>query len=123
MIEKDGPSLTLPSLIPIILLPSRPLVFSIFNIAQMVPALFVPMSDYIGRRWTIIIRALGVILGTIVTATAKNCERLLNQRGTQRLITLFSEYLHRREVPPLLFRHSRDLGITASASRNSSTTS
>ncbi|KAF2757480.1 lactose permease [Pseudovirgaria hyperparasitica] len=50
---------------------STGIVFAIFQIGQMTAALFVWMADWLGRRYFIFIGTTGVIIGAIVTATAK----------------------------------------------------
>lgn len=49
---------------------STGIIFSIFQIGQMTAALFVWIADWQGRRKLIFIGALGVSIGTIITATA-----------------------------------------------------
>lgn len=51
---------------------STGLIFSIFQIGQMVAALFVWIADWQGRRKLIFIGAIGVAIGTVVTSTAKS---------------------------------------------------
>lgn len=48
------------------------LMFSIFNIGQLVGALFIVVSDIWGRRVGVTIGCLGVIMSTAIMATAKN---------------------------------------------------
>ncbi|MCJ1258557.1 hypothetical protein MMC24_006390 [Lignoscripta atroalba] len=47
------------------------IVFAIFQIGQMAGALFIWLADWRGRKQTIFIGCLGVIIGTIVVSTAK----------------------------------------------------
>ncbi|KAK8196500.1 hypothetical protein M8818_006665 [Zalaria obscura] len=50
---------------------STGIVFAIFQIGQMAGAFFVWVADWQGRRLPIFIGCFGVIIGTIITATAK----------------------------------------------------
>lgn len=50
------------------------LVFSIFQIGQMVGALFTWICDWQGRKIPIFGGCLGVVISTIITAVAPNCE-------------------------------------------------
>ncbi|KAF2200575.1 sugar transporter [Delitschia confertaspora ATCC 74209] len=59
---------------------STGIVFSIFQIGQMCGALFVWIADWQGRRRFIFIGTIGVILGTIVTATAKTLPTFIGGR-------------------------------------------
>lgn len=56
------------------------LVFSIFNIGQMVGSLFIWIADWKGRKFGIAIGCLGVIVGTVVTATAKTMSTFIGGR-------------------------------------------
>ena len=60
--------------------PSTGIVFSIFQIGQMCAALFVWVADWQGRRRLIFIGASGVVIGTIVTATAKTLPTFIGGR-------------------------------------------
>jgi MFS family permease len=51
---------------------STGLVFSIFQIGQMVGALFIWISDWRGRRLAIFVGCVGVVLSTILTSLAPN---------------------------------------------------
>jgi MFS family permease len=46
------------------------IVFAIFNVGQMVGALFLWTADAIGRRWVIWVGVVGVMVGTIITSVA-----------------------------------------------------
>lgn len=50
------------------------IVFAIFQVGQMTGAFFVWLADWKGRKLPIFLGCLGVIVGTIVTATAKSSE-------------------------------------------------
>jgi MFS family permease len=50
------------------------IVFAIFQVGQMTGALFVWLADWKGRKLPVFLGCAGVIVGTIVTATAKTCE-------------------------------------------------
>lgn len=56
------------------------IVFSIFQIGQMCAALFVWIADWRGRKQLIFIGTIGVILGTIVTSTAKTLPTFIGGR-------------------------------------------
>ncbi|KAK5267547.1 hypothetical protein LTR40_014347, partial [Exophiala xenobiotica] len=47
------------------------IVFAIFQVGQMTGAFFVWMADWKGRKVPIFLGCFGVIIGTVVTATAK----------------------------------------------------
>ncbi|CAG8957269.1 hypothetical protein HYFRA_00010691 [Hymenoscyphus fraxineus] len=59
---------------------STGIVFSIYQVGQMCAALFVWIADWRGRKTLIFIGAVGVVLGTIITATAKNLETFIGGR-------------------------------------------
>lgn len=59
---------------------STGIVFSIFQIGQMSAALFVWVADWQGRKRFIFIGTIGVILGTIVTSTAKTLSVFIGGR-------------------------------------------
>lgn len=59
---------------------STGIVFAIFNVGQMVGALFIWISDWRGRRFPIFIGCLGTCVGAIVTATAKNLSAFIGGR-------------------------------------------
>ncbi|CAN6645562.1 hexose transporter Hxt15p [Trichomonascus vanleenenianus] len=63
------------------------LVFSIFNIGGMTGSLFIWISDYRGRKLAMAIGCAGVIIGTIVTATAKTTSTFI---GGRYLLSFFS---------------------------------
>lgn len=50
------------------------IVFAVFQIGTMVGALFAWVADWKGRKLPIFVGCLGVVVATIITATAKNCE-------------------------------------------------
>lgn len=50
---------------------STGIIFSIFQIGQMTGALFIWLADWRGRRLSIFLGTVGVVVGTIVTSTAK----------------------------------------------------
>lgn len=56
------------------------LVFSIYNIGQMAGSLFAWLADYRGRKFAIALGCAGVLVGTIVTATAKNMSVFIGGR-------------------------------------------
>lgn len=78
------------------------IVFAIFQVGQMTGALFVWIADWKGRKLPIFIGCAGVIVGTIVTATAKTCELSSNESRTH--IDIFhSVYIHWWPVSALVF--------------------
>ena len=56
------------------------LVFAIFQIGQMVGALFCWVADWHGRRWPIFIGCLGTCLGAIVTSVAPTIPAFIGGR-------------------------------------------
>lgn len=56
------------------------LVFSIYNIGQMVAALFVWVSDWRGRKFGMTVGCVGIVIGTIVTSTAKGMGAFIGGR-------------------------------------------
>jgi MFS family permease len=86
---------------------STGIVFAIFQIGQMCAALFVWVADWLGRRWLIFIGTAGVILGTIVTATAKSLPVFI---GGRFLLAFFAQLacsaspLYLVEVAPPQYR-------------------
>lgn len=50
---------------------STGIIFSIFQIGQMIGALFIWVADWRGRRLSIFIGTAGVVVGTVVTSTAQ----------------------------------------------------
>jgi MFS family permease len=63
------------------------LVFSIFQIAQMVGALFIWLCDWWGRRWTIVLGCAGVVVSAVITAVAPNLSTFI---GGRFLLSFFS---------------------------------
>ncbi|KAF2260656.1 sugar transporter [Lojkania enalia] len=59
---------------------STGIVFAIFQIGQMCAALFVWIADWQGRKRLIFIGTVGVIVGTIITSTAKNLSNFIGGR-------------------------------------------
>lgn len=56
------------------------LVFAIFQIGQMVGALFCWVADWHGRRWPIFIGCLGTCLGAVVTSVAPTIPAFIGGR-------------------------------------------
>lgn len=63
------------------------IVFAIFQIGQMVGALFIWTADWAGRRWIIFTGCVGVVVGAIVTATATTIGAFI---GGRFLLSFFS---------------------------------
>jgi MFS family permease len=86
---------------------STGIVFAIFQIGQMCAALFVWVADWLGRRWLIFIGTAGVILGTIITATATTLPTFI---GGRFLLSFFAQMacsaspLYLVEVAPPQYR-------------------
>lgn len=86
---------------------STGIIFSIFQIGQMCAALFVWIADWCGRWKLIFIGTVGVILGTIVTSTAKTLPTFI---GGRFLLSFFATLacsaspLYLVEVAPPLYR-------------------
>jgi len=86
---------------------STGIIFSIFQIGQMVGALFIWLADWRGRRLSIFIGVCGVVVGTIVTSTAKNIPVFI---GGRFLLSFFSTLattaapLYLIEIAPPLYR-------------------
>ncbi|ORY04970.1 lactose permease [Clohesyomyces aquaticus] len=59
---------------------STGIVFAIFQVGQMSAALFVWVADWLGRKWFIFIGTIGVIIGTIITATATTLPTFIGGR-------------------------------------------
>lgn len=59
---------------------STGIVFAIFQIGQMAGAFFVWVADWRGRRLPIFLGCFGVIIGTIVTSTAKDLPTFVGGR-------------------------------------------
>ncbi|KAF2117246.1 sugar transporter [Lophiotrema nucula] len=86
---------------------STGIVFSIFQIGQMTASLFVWIADWQGRKRLIFIGAAGVIVGTIVTATARTLPTFI---GGRFLLSFFAQLacaaspLYLVEVAPPQYR-------------------
>jgi MFS family permease len=86
---------------------STGIVFAIFQIGQMCAALFVWVADWRGRKQLIFIGTIGVILGTIVTSTAKTLPVFI---GGRFLLSFFAQLacaaspLYLVEVAPPQYR-------------------
>lgn len=86
---------------------STGIVFAIFQIGQMCAALFVWIADWLGRRYLIFIGTAGVVVGTIVTATAKTLPTFI---GGRFLLSFFAQLacsaspLYLVEVAPPQYR-------------------
>jgi MFS family permease len=63
------------------------IVFAIFNVGQMVGALFIWTADAVGRRPVIFVGCVGVIVGTIVTSVAPTLGAFI---GGRFLLSFFS---------------------------------
>ena len=63
------------------------IVFAIFQIGQMVGALFIWACDWQGRRWPMFIGCLGVCVGAVITATAPTLSGFI---GGRFLLSFFS---------------------------------
>ncbi|CAI6332058.1 unnamed protein product [Periconia digitata] len=86
---------------------STGIVFAIFQIGQMCASLFVWIADWLGRKRLIFIGTIGVILGTIVTSTAKSLSVFI---GGRFLLSFFAQLacaaspLYLVEVAPPQYR-------------------
>lgn len=86
---------------------STGIVFSIFQIGQMCAALFVWIADWRGRKQLIFIGTVGVIFGTVITATATTLPTFI---GGRFLLSFFATLacsaspLYLVEVAPPLYR-------------------
>lgn len=86
---------------------STGIIFSIFQIGQMAGALFIWLADWRGRRLSIFIGCIGVVVGTIVTSTAKDIPTFV---GGRFLLSFFSTLastaapLYLIEIAPPLYR-------------------
>ncbi|KFY13976.1 hypothetical protein V492_02938 [Pseudogymnoascus sp. VKM F-4246] len=86
---------------------STGIIFAIFNVGQMVGALFVWVSDWRGRRMSIFIGGVGVCVGTIITSTAMTIPIFI---GGRFLLSFFSTFassaapLYLIEIAPPLSR-------------------
>ncbi|KIX02965.1 uncharacterized protein Z518_06515 [Rhinocladiella mackenziei CBS 650.93] len=83
------------------------IVFAIFQVGQMTGALFVWVADWKGRRWPIFIGCFGVMIGTIVTSTAKTMATFI---GGRFLLSFFATWattaapMYVVEIAPPLYR-------------------
>src|SRR4051794_26885868 len=59
---------------------STGIIFAIYQIGQMVAALFVWIADWRGRKLMIFIGTVGVVIGTIITSTAKTLPTFIGGR-------------------------------------------
>ena len=86
---------------------STGIVFAIFNVGQMTGSLFVWIADWQGRRMPIFIGCFGVIIGTIVTATAPSLGVFI---GGRFLLSFFSTLatttapMYMVEIAPPMYR-------------------
>ena len=86
---------------------STGIVFAIFQVGQMTASLFVWIADWQGRKRLIFIGTVGVIVGTIVTSTAKNLSTFI---GGRFLLSFFAQLacaaspLYLVEVAPPQYR-------------------
>ncbi|EJU05890.1 general substrate transporter [Dacryopinax primogenitus] len=83
------------------------IVFAIFNVGQIAGALFIWLADWTGRKIPIFIGCVGVIIGTIITATAPTLGVFV---GGRFLLSFFctiattSAPLYMIEIAPPLYR-------------------
>jgi len=83
------------------------IVFAIFNVGQVAGALFIWLADWTGRKLPIIIGCLGVVVGTVITATAPTLSVFV---GGRFLLSFFctiattSAPLYMIEISPPMFR-------------------
>ncbi|KIW37688.1 uncharacterized protein PV06_10322 [Exophiala oligosperma] len=83
------------------------IVFAIFQVGQMTGAFFVWLADWKGRKLPIFLGCLGVIVGTIVTATAKSMSVFI---GGRFLLSFFCTWattaapMYVVEIAPPLYR-------------------
>ncbi|KAG9253230.1 sugar transporter [Emericellopsis atlantica] len=68
---------------------STGIVFAIFNVGQMVGALFAWFSDWRGRRMAILVGCFGVCVGTVITSTATTLATFI---GGRFLLSFFSTF-------------------------------
>lgn len=86
---------------------STGIVFAIFQVGQMVGALFIWLADWRGRRLSIFVGTFGVCVGTIITSTAKDLPTFI---GGRFLLSFFSTLattaapLYLIEIAPPLYR-------------------
>ncbi|KAI1325020.1 general substrate transporter [Xylariaceae sp. FL0255] len=83
------------------------IVFAIYQIGQIAAAFFVFPMDWYGRIWHIFLGSLGVILGTIITATATTLPTFI---GGRFLLSFFATFtitaapLYLVEIAPAAYR-------------------
>lgn len=86
---------------------STGIVFAIFQVGQMCAALFVWVADWQGRKRFIFIGTIGVLVGTIITSTAKTLSVFI---GGRFLLAFFATCacsatpLYLVEIAPPLYR-------------------
>ena len=86
---------------------STGLVFSIFQIGQMVAALFIWITDWRGRRFAIFVGCLGVMVATVITSVAPNLSTFI---GGRFLLSFFATIayasgpLYLVEIAPPMYR-------------------
>ncbi|KAF2870057.1 lactose permease [Massariosphaeria phaeospora] len=86
---------------------STGIVFAIFQVGQMSAAFFVWVADWLGRKWLIFIGTVGVIVGTVITATATSLPTFI---GGRFLLSFFAQLacsaspLYLVEVAPPQYR-------------------
>lgn len=86
---------------------STGIVFAIFNVGQMTGSMFVWLADWRGRRLPIFVGCFGVIIGTIVTATAPTLNAFI---GGRFLLSFFSTLatttapMYMVEIAPPMYR-------------------
>lgn len=95
---------------------STGLVFSIFQIGQMVGALFIWICDWQGRKLPIFGGCLGVVISTVITAEAPNRELTID--ASKSLSNRPSCYIHRGPLLTFILLHNRNCGGGTLPSRN-----
>ena len=83
------------------------LVFSIFQIGQMIAALFLWVSDWRGRRLAMFVGCLGVIVATVITSVAPNLSTFIGGRfllSFFAMIAYTSGPLYLVEIAPPMYR-------------------
>ncbi|KAI0161230.1 lactose permease [Xylariaceae sp. FL1272] len=86
---------------------STGIVFAIFQVGQIAGALFVWLIDWYGRLWHIWFGCVGVIIGTIVTATATNLATFIGGRFLLSFfatLTITAAPLYLVEISPAAYR-------------------
>ena len=78
---------------------STGLVFSIYQIGQMVGALFIWVCDWRGRKVPIFVGCFGVVVASVITAVAPNRECAPATIGQRQTLTPGSQHFHRRPLP------------------------